>query len=296
LNKIIKKAGILVEALPYIRKFSGKIFLIKYGGSVMQNSKLEKSIMKDLILLKYVGINPVLIHGGGPEINKTMKIYKKEAKFINGLRITDKETIDIVEMVLVGKINKKIVTMINSQGAKSVGISGKDGNLIKAKKLYCKNEDLDLGYVGQIQKINPGLLYELIDNDYIPIVSPVGADDQGNSYNINADTVAGELAVSLKADKLIILTDVDGICFRPDEGNRNSIVSSLCTEEIKIWLKEEKIKGGMIPKAQACIDAVSNGVKRSHILNGKRLHALLLEIFTDQGIGTMIYEKELSNE
>ncbi len=286
MEKYIKKACVLIEALPYIRQFYGKTFVIKYGGSIMEDDELKKAIIEDITLLKYVGVNPVIIHGGGPAINQTLELLNKESKFINGLRVTDKETMEIVEMVLAARVNKEIVTLINKMRGKAVGICGKDGDLIRASKKTFKNHSADLGYVGEVKEINPEIINKLIDDGYIPVIAPVGSDDNGESYNINADTVAGEIAIALKAEKLIFLTDVDGIRYNPED--EKSRVSSLTISQVYEWIKTEKIRGGMLPKVEGCMKAVSNGVERTHILNGLIPHTLLLEIFTDHGIGTMI--------
>ena len=285
MDKLIKKAEVLLESLPYIREFYGKTFVIKYGGSVLANDKIKKSVIEDITLLKYVGVNPVIVHGGGPAINQTMDVLNKESKFINGLRVTDQETMDMVEMVLVGKVNKEIVSLVNEMGAEAVGVSGKDGGLIQASKLQ-PTEGIDLGFVGQVDQINPRIIHSLIDRDYIPVIAPVGGNKKGDSFNINADTVAGRVAVALSAEKFIFLTDVDGI--RADHKNADSRVSSLTISEACQWIEDEKIKGGMVPKVKACMDAVECGVHKTHIINGLISHALLLEIFTDHGIGTMI--------
>ncbi len=290
MDELIKKAGILIESLPYIREFYGKTFVIKSGGSVLANKGIKKSIMEDITLLKYIGVNPVIVHGGGPAINETLARVDKKSEFINGLRITDKETMELVEMVLVGKVNKDIVGLINKIGSKGVGLSGKDGGLIRADKLILDDEEADLGYVGEVRKINPEIIDKLITGGYIPVVAPVGANKNGDSFNINADTVAGKMARSLKAEKLLFLTDVDGIS--SDHNGGGDRVSSLTINEVKQWIKDGKIKGGMVPKVEACMDAIGNGVNRTHILNGLIPHALLLEIFTDRGIGTMILEGE----
>lgn len=286
MEEIINKARILVEALPYIREFNGKTFVIKYGGSVMENSDIKRTIMEDITLLKYVGVNPVIVHGGGPVISNNMKKFNKDARFINGLRVTDRETMEIVEMTLVGLVNKEIVSIINQLGGKAVGISGKDGQLIKASKLFTEDSGVVLGFVGQVEEVNPGILLNLTEGGYIPVISPIGSDNLGNTYNINADTVAGKMAASLGAEKLILLTDVDGIYSEP--GNDESLVSSLTVNEINRWIEEKKIRGGMIPKVKAGIEALQKGVNKIHILNGQVPHSLLLEIFTERGIGTMI--------
>jgi len=277
---------VLIEALPYFKDFFGKTFVIKYGGSIMADPELKGKLIEDITLLKYVGINPVIVHGGGPAINKTLDRLNIKANFIDGLRVTDKETMEIVEMVLSAQINKEIVALINKMEAKAVGISGKDGNLIRAKKKEFTDPAKDLGFVGEVEQINPELVEKLIEDGYIPVIAPVGVNDQGEGLNINADSVAGELAASLKAEKLIYLTDVNGI--RYDAEDAESRVSQLKFSEIKKWIADGKIQGGMLPKVQGCMKAVESGVIRTHILNGLVAHPLLLEIFTDQGVGTMI--------
>ncbi|WP_114489727.1 acetylglutamate kinase [Halanaerobium sp. ST460_2HS_T2] len=286
MEELIEKANVLIEALPYFKDFFGKTFVIKYGGSIMADPKLKEKLIEDITLLKYVGINPVIVHGGGPAINKTLDRLNIEANFIDGLRVTDKETMEIVEMVLSAQINKEIVALINKMQAKAVGVSGKDGNLIKAKKKEFSNPKKDLGFVGEVEKINPELIEKLIEDGYIPVIAPVGVNDDGEGLNINADAVAGELAAALKAEKLIYLTDVNGIRFEAKDPE--SRVSQLTFSEIKQWISEGKIQGGMLPKVEGCMRAVESGVIRTHILNGLVAHPLLLEIFTDRGVGTMI--------
>ncbi|MFW5984810.1 MAG: acetylglutamate kinase [Halanaerobiaceae bacterium] len=293
MDKIIEKAEVLIESLPYIREFKGKIFVIKYGGSVLANDEIKKSVVEDIILLKYVGVNPVIVHGGGPAITEAMKAFNKESKFVQGLRVTDKETMELVEMVLMGKVNKDIVSLVNKIGGKAVGISGKDGELIQASKYCPAHIDTDLGFVGCVDQVNPQIVNQLIAGDYIPVIAPVGGNENGDSFNINADTVAGELAISLGAEKFIFLTDVDGI--RADHRRADSRVSSLSIKQAREWIKNEKIKGGMVPKVKACLEAVSNGVAKTHIINGLVSHALLLEIFTDHGVGTMILQEREAN-
>ncbi len=290
MEKIIEKAEILVESLPYIKKFLGKTFVIKFGGSILTNNKIKNTLMEDILLLKYVGVNPVIVHGGGPVINKTLNLLGKESKFVNGLRVTDKETMDIVEMVLGGSVNKQVVSEINKMGAEAVGICGKDGGLIKAKKFISNNSSLDMGYVGEVEEIHPQIIKRLIDGGYIPVVAPIGSNDKGDSLNINADTVAGKLAIALKAEKFIFLTDVNGIQAVRDQ--KESRISSLTVQEVEEWIAKKKIDGGMLPKVRACMEAVKSGVTTTHILNGFLAHTLLLEIFTDQGIGTMILKGE----
>lgn len=285
MDTLIKKADILVEALPYMRKFHDKTVVIKYGGSAMVNDEIKESVMKDITLLKYVGVNPVVIHGGGPVINETLDRFDIESEFHQGLRITTKEIMEVVEMVLVGRVNKEIVSLANHFGSKCIGISGKDGNLIQAED-YQLEDDVDLGYVGQIKEINPEVLDNLISSGFLPVVSPIGVGRQGESYNINADLVAGQIASALNADKLILLTNVEGILEEKD--NQDSLISSLTIEEAKDMVDTGKIAGGMIPKVNSCINALQGGVRRTHILDGRISHSLLLEIFTDKGIGTMM--------
>jgi len=291
-NGLIHKAEVLIEALPYIRTFFGKTFVIKYGGSAMKDPELKKAVMLDVILLKYVGLNPVIVHGGGPEINRAMERIGKEPVFVGGHRVTDAETMEIVQMVLVGKINQEIVSLINKYGGKAVGLSGKDGNLIVARKrkgivpALNGGGEVDLGYVGDVESINPEPIRLLSEKGYIPVVAPVGVGLEGESYNINADAVAGHLAAALKADKLIMLTDVEGIF--ADPADRSTLISALGTEQAQRMIHEGQISGGMIPKVEACIRALEAGVARTHIIDGRTMHSLLLEIFTDQGIGTMV--------
>lgn len=284
MDAIIKKAGILVEAIPYIRKFAGKTVVIKYGGAAMVDNSLKEMVTTDISLMKYVGINPVVIHGGGPEISALMERLGKKSQFYEGLRITDDETMELVEMVLVGKINQQIVTLINKQGGKAVGLSGKDGNLIQARK---KNiPDVEMGWVGEVEEINPRIILTLNQEGFIPVVAPVGTDINSNTYNLNADSVAGALAVALKADKLILLTDVAGILRDPK--NPHSLISTLTVKEIENLIKDKIINTGMLPKVNACIAALKGGVNKIHIIDGTTPHAILLEIFTDRGIGTEI--------
>jgi acetylglutamate kinase len=281
------RAEILVEALPYIKKFWNKIIVIKYGGSAMQDHQLEKLIIKDVILLRYIGMKPVIVHGGGPEISMEMKKQNKLPQFINGLRVTDLDTMEITEMVLTGKINTRLVAEINlciseDQGnaIKGIGLSGEDAQLLMVKKY----SSIDLGFVGEIERINPEILFLLLEKNYIPVIATIGVDDKGERYNINADTVAGELAIALKAEKLVYLTDIDGILREVEDVN--SIISSLTTEEAKDLLESGQIQKGMIPKVISAIQALEGGIQKVHFLNGKRVHCILLELFTDSGIGT----------
>lgn len=292
-----KKAAILVEALPYIQKFFGKTVLIKLGGHAMLNSELEKLVLQDIVLMKLVGMNPVIVHGGGPDINKWLEKMGHQSKFVQGMRVTDEKTIKVVEMVLSGNINKEIVGLINELGGKAVGISGKDGNLIQVerKKILTKDQTgketkTDLGLVGEIKKINPEIIHLLTTQGFIPVISPLGIGPQGKSYNINADHVAGALGGALQADKLVMLTDVDGIYLGEDS---SSLASQLSTQEIYHCLQKGIIKEGMIPKVESCLLALKNGVANVHIIDGRKPHALLLEIFTNKGIGTMIVKEHL---
>ncbi|MDO8886113.1 acetylglutamate kinase [Candidatus Oleimmundimicrobium sp.] len=278
------RAKVLIHALPYIKEYYGKTVVIKYGGNAMVDEKLKESVATDIVLMKYVGINPVIIHGGGPEITKVMKKMKKEVKFVKGLRVTNKETMELVKMVLVGKVNKEIVTLINRHGRIAVGISGDDAELIVAQKFVLP--DVDLGFVGEVKKINSEILTDLINDGFTPIVASVGIGSDGQSYNINADLVAAEIASALNADKLIFLTNVDGLY--EDFTDKSSLISKLSLEECNKFLEKSKLEEGMLPKIKSCVNALKGGVKKAHILNGTIPHSLLLEIFTDEGIGTML--------
>ncbi|MBO8129507.1 MAG: acetylglutamate kinase [Peptococcaceae bacterium] len=289
----LEKAGILVEALPYIKEFYGKTVVIKYGGHAMVNCELKKAVMTDVVLMKFVGMHPVIVHGGGPEISKMLKKLGKESRFVNGLRVTDRETMEIVEMVLVGKINKEIVSMINSLGGKAIGLSGKDANLFEAVKKLGQvpqpdggEEQVDIGFVGEVTKVNPDIVSTVFEKGYIPVVAPIAAGSDGESYNINADLVAGKLASALKAHKLVILTDVEGIM--QDPADKNSLISVLPSSDVPALKAKGIISGGMIPKVDCCVDALRGGVNQAHILDGRVPHSVLLEIFTDQGVGTMV--------
>lgn len=288
MDKLIEKANILAEALPYINKLAGKTVVIKYGGNVMDAGTIQ-TILEDIALLKIVGVNPVVVHGGGPAINEMLEKLKIKASFHNGLRITDKSTIEVVEMVLSGKVNKTITAKINSLGVKAIGICGKDSNLILADKIG-EVEGVDLGYVGVIKDINTKLIKLLVKDEYIPVIASLGVSDKGESLNINADTVASEMAKALKAEKLIYLTDVDGV--RRDPNDKNSLLNFTRPSELKELIKQGAITGGMIPKVQACIEGVHNGIKNVHIINGGVPHPIMLEIFTHSGIGTMVEKDE----
>lgn len=291
MHDVIEKASVLIEALPYIRTFFGKTFVIKYGGNAMLNPQLKKAVALDLILLKYVGVNPVVVHGGGPEISRYLSKLGKESRFINGLRMTDAETMDIVQMVLVGKVNKEIVGLINQNGGRAVGLCGKDGNLIVARKMAIQADEedgqvIDLGYVGEVEQVNPEVVLTVANQGFIPVISSVGTGRGGETYNINADSVAGALAAALKAEKLIMLTDVEGIYAAADDSD--SLLSSLGARQAEEMIRRGQIQGGMIPKVLACIEAVRAGVAKTHIIDGRKEHSILLEIFTDHGVGTMV--------
>ncbi|MCG0277160.1 MAG: acetylglutamate kinase [Thermanaeromonas sp.] len=279
----LEKTSILIEALPYIREFYGKTVVIKYGGHAMQSCELKKAVMQDVVLMHLVGMRPVLVHGGGPEITQMMERLGKKPEFVQGQRVTDAETMEIVEMVLVGKINKEIVAEINRLGGRAVGLCGKDGMLIEAEK---QSGDVELGFVGQVRKINPEIIQTLIAEGYIPVVAPVGVGPEGESYNINADYVAGELAAALKAHKLVLLTDVEGIL--ADKNDPSSLLSSVEVSKVPELIQAGIISGGMIPKVECCVRALEGGVARTHIIDGRVPHSILLEIFTDKGVGTMV--------
>ena len=284
----INKANILIEALPYIQRLWGKTVVIKYGGNAMKNDMLTQKILEDVTLLKYVGINPILVHGGGPEINAMLGRVGVESRFHNGLRITDDATMDIVQMVLAGKLNKNIAAHIGKLGGKAIGLCGKDAGLIRVKKKPPLADGVDLGRVGDIVSINAKLLQSLCADEYIPVISSVGTDDNGDSYNINADTAASAVAAALKAEKLIFLTDIDGV--RSDPDDPSSLFAVLTTDQAMALIADGTIGGGMIPKVTACVEAIEKGVHRVHIINGTIPHPIILEIFTDKGIGTM-FEK-----
>jgi acetylglutamate kinase len=291
----METVNILIEALPYIKKFHQKKIMIKYGGHAMIDSQAKSNTARDTVLLKYVGMNPIVVHGGGPEISRSMSKLGKEPKFIGGLRVTDQETMDIVKMVLVGKINTEIVANIGLHGGKGVGLSGKDNLLLKARKRSPQvvvNQDtgeeqmVDLGLVGKIDSINPEVLDVLTDNDYIPVISPIGVDESGKTLNLNADTVAGEVAGEVGAEKLIILTDVPGIL--KDPADTGSLIKKINVDEVKELIEQGIVKDGMLPKVDTCISALESGVSSAHIIDGRIQHSILLEIFTKSGIGTMI--------
>lgn len=292
----MERVNILVEALPYIKQFYNKKVMIKYGGHAMVDDEAMASTARDTVLLKYVGMQPIVVHGGGPEITRSMKKLGKEPKFIKGLRVTDEETMSIVKMVLVGNINTDIVSQICLHDGKGAGLSGKDNKLIEACKKIHKIKDeetgeieeIDLGLVGEIKRINPEILEMYTENDFIPVVSPIGIAEDGTTLNLNADTVAGAIAGEMDAEKLIILTDVPGVLRDPEDPS--TLIQRIHVDEIPALIGEGIISGGMIPKIETCIDALNNGVKSAHILDGRIKHTLLLEIFTKEGIGTMIYK------
>jgi acetylglutamate kinase len=283
-----QKAQILAEALPYIQRFHGKTIVIKYGGNAMTEEALKQGFARDVVLLKLVGLNPVIVHGGGPQINDLLKRVGKQGEFIQGMRVTDRETMDIVEMVLGGSVNKDIVNLINQHGGRAVGLTGKDGRLIRAKKLMVKDTGkhdgyLDIGQVGEVASIDPELVSLLDTRDFIPVIAPIGVGENGEAYNINADLVAGKLAETLRAEKLILLTNTSGVLDK--DGN---LLTGLTAARVDELIADGTISGGMIPKISTALEAVKNGVKSSHIIDGRVEHALLLEILTDEGVGTLI--------
>lgn len=279
-----EKAKILVETLPYIEKHSGKTMVIKYGGSAMENDRLKDSVMEDIILMSYVGINVVLVHGGGKEINKVLDKFKIQNEFINGLRYTDEDTMEVVQMVLSGKVNKDLVSKINSKGGSALGLCGIDGNMLLCEQL---KGNVDLGYVGKIKKVNGNIINDCLKDGYISVIATVGIDEEGNTYNINGDFAASEIAKELGAEKLILLTDVPGLLREPSLDE--TLISEIKKEEIHTLFENGIISGGMIPKVQCCLDALNSGVKRVHILDGRIRHSIITELFTDAGIGTLIY-------
>ena len=287
----MKDIDVLIEALPYIKKFHDKKILIKYGGHAMVDEEAKSSTARDTVLLKYVGMKPLIVHGGGPEISKSMDKLGKESKFIKGLRVTDEETMEIIEMVLVGKISTEIVSELIKHDGKAISLSGKDSSLIFAHKKGASKIDeeiVDLGLVGEVDCVNTDLLNMFLENDYIPVISPVGIAEDGTSLNLNADTAAGEVASAVDAEKLIILTDVPGVLRDPSDPT--SLIQKIRVDEIPSLIEEGIISGGMIPKIEICVNAINNGVKSCHIIDGRKKHSLLLEIFTTNGIGTMIFK------
>jgi acetylglutamate kinase len=287
-NTAAEKAKILAEALPYIRRFHGKTIVIKYGGNAMMDDKLKASFAHDIVLLKLVGINPVVVHGGGPQIDDLLKQLGKKGEFVQGMRVTDAETMDIVEMVLGGQVNGEIVNLINQHGGRAVGLTGKDGGLIRAKKLLVRangdsDEKIDIGQVGEVDSIDPQIVHQLHTNDFIPVIAPLGVGKKGETYNINADLVAGKMAEILKAEKLIVLTNTPGVLDK--NGN---LLTGLTSKKVDELFADGTIHGGMLPKISSALDAVKNGVNTCHIIDGRVEHALLLEVLTDEGVGTLI--------
>lgn len=286
-ESLIKKANILTEALPYIRKLNKKRIVIKYGGNAMLNDEIKKSVIQDITLLKFIGLNPIVVHGGGPDISNALKAYNIESRFINGLRVTEKDTVGVAQMVLVGKTNKELVSLLNAMGGKAIGLCGIDGNLLKCKKLYTDVDGVktDIGFVGEVTEVNTKIIEMLNDDEFIPVIAPIGVDDEGNSYNINADSVAEAVAEALNAEKLMYLTDVEGV-----KNADGELIYKIHLDEINEMIDNGTITGGMIPKIKSCEKAIKNGVGKVHIIDGRLLHSILLEIFTDTGIGTMITE------
>ncbi len=294
MKKLIHKAEILLEALPYIKNFYGKTIVIKYGGNAMVSEDLKKNFALDIVMMKYIGINPVVVHGGGPQIDKTLKALGIKSQFVEGQRVTNKETIDVVEMVLGGKVNKEIVSLINHQGGSAVGITGKDGDLILAKRHKKvkhspetdRPEIIDLGLVGEITKVNPRILETLDQNEFIPVIAPIGKGENGETLNINADFVAARIASALKAEKLVLMTDTEGV-----KNKAGKLQSGLTRKLASDMIRSKVIRDGMLPKVNCCMEALKSGVYKTHIIDGRVRHALLLEIFTEEGIGTQIVEK-----
>ena len=296
-TRAAETARVLIEALPYIQRFSGKTVVIKYGGNAMDSEELQNSFARDVVMMKAVGMRPVVVHGGGPQIGDLLARLGKESKFIQGMRVTDNETMDVVQMVLGGLVNKQIVNLIHRNGGRAIGLTGKDGELIRASKMVLSGSDMDspelkaseiidLGHVGEVKAIDAGVLDMVLDSDFIPVIAPIGVDEHGQSYNINADLVAGKVAEVLRAEKLILLTNVSGL--KDKEGN---ILTGLSAERVKALIADGTIFGGMLPKIDCALSAVQNGVASSHIIDGRVAHAVLLEILTDRGIGTLITRK-----
>ena len=285
MEALIKKAQILIDALPYMQKFSGKTVVVKYGGNAMINEDLKNSVIEDIILLKFIGLNPVVVHGGGPDISKALNEKGVQSKFINGLRVTDEETVKVAQQVLIGKTNKEIVALINKHGGRAVGLSGIDASFIECEKqkTVVEGEEVDIGFVGKITKVNTEVLDHLYKDQWIPFIAPIGTDSEGNSYNVNADTVAAAVAAAVEAEKLILLTDVEGI-----KDKNGEVIYETDPNGIDEMIEDGTINGGMIPKVQGCVEAIHEGVTGVHIIDGRVPHCLLLEIFTKTGIGTLI--------
>lgn len=287
MQEVMRKAEVLIEALPYIQKFNGKVIVVKYGGSAMSNEELQKNVIKDVTLLKLVGFKPIIVHGGGKEISRWVEKTGKEAQFINGLRVTDDETMEIAEMVL-GRVNKRLVTMVEELGVKAVGLSGKDGKMLRVEKKYSDGQDI--GYVGNITEVNPDIIFDLLEKGYLPIISPIGLGEDFATYNINADDAACAIAKAIQADKLVFLTDIEGLY--KDINDKSSFISKITAEDANALIEEGFIGGGMLPKLSNCTSAVESGVNRVHILDGRIPHCLLLEIFTNEGVGTAIVKED----
>ena len=287
MDDVMKKAEVLIEALPYIQKFNRKIIVVKYGGSAMSNEELQKNVIKDVTLLKLVGFKPIIVHGGGKEISRWVGKVGKEAQFVNGMRVTDEETMEIAEMVL-NKVNKSLVAMVQEIGVNAAGISGKDGHLLQVEKKYADGQDI--GYVGEITNVDPTIIYDLLEKDFLPIIAPIGLDKDFKTYNINADDAACAIAKAVGADKLVFLTDIEGLY--KDINDKSTFISRITTSQVKELIGGGFVGGGMLPKISNCTNAIENGVNRVHILDGRILHCLLLEIFTNQGIGTAIVKDD----
>lgn len=288
MSEEMKKAAVLNEALPFIREFSGKKVVVKYGGSAMVDDKLKLSVIRDVALLKLIGVKPIIVHGGGKEISKWVRLKGKEPTFINGLRVTDEETIEIAEMVL-NKVNKGLVAMMESHGVKAVGICGKDGSMVRTRKKLADGQDL--GYVGEVTEVDSRLLDVLLDNEYVPVIAPIGIGDKHESYNINADDAACAIATAIGAEKLVFLTDIEGVFMDPND--KKTLISEMDLPQARAYIKNGVVGGGMLPKLNNCIEAIENGVARVHILDGRLEHCLLLELFTTKGIGTAILKEPL---
>jgi acetylglutamate kinase len=291
-------AQVLTEALPYIQRFHGKTIVVKYGGNAMTEPELEDSFARDIVLLKTVGLNPVVVHGGGPQIGDLLSRIGKESTFVDGMRVTDKETMDVVEMVLGGLVNKSIVNLINQNGGRAIGLTGKDGSLIRARKMLLTRTDaqgrttqVDIGQVGEVAGIKTDVLEMVVASDFIPVIAPVGVGDGGESYNINADLVAGKVAEALKAEKLILLTNIPGVMDK-----EKNVLTGLTTQDVDALVADGTIYGGMLPKIACALDAVKGGVVSAHIIDGRVPHATLLEVFTDEGMGTLISNKKIKNK
>ncbi|MEE4254426.1 MAG: acetylglutamate kinase [Desulfuromusa sp.] len=291
MEKLIEKANVLMETLPWITRFYGKTIVIKYGGNAMVEERLKKGFARDVIMMKYIGMNPVVVHGGGPQIGKVLEAMHIESEFIQGMRVTDSKTMDVVEMVLGGKVNKEIVTNINLHGGKAVGITGKDGGLIRARKLEMTAvnpetltpEIIDIGMVGEVESVDPTIIKSLEESNFIPVIAPIGGGLNGETYNINADLVAGRIAGALKAEKLILLTDIEGV-----KDKQGKLISTIDIQRVPDLINNGTISGGMIPKVNCCVEAIDAGVAKTHIIDGRMEHACLLEMFTDRGIGTAV--------